>query len=252
MRESGDSGDGEVADCVVRFGLANGGEFDDSLARCRKHTDAWCQLEGQCVELLANARRGSERARGFITAPFEPPQQQQPAQPVGRCPLCGDAGHSYRQGAYDHPARREITQQCPRVLSDSRPCGLRHAFAGPMVTLCRDGLGKLYRGRQRQALFVAAEASVAASFSTSGQSRVPQGLPQRQQRAQPARRCPLCGDAGHLYRQGAYEHPVDREISQRCTLVLSDGKAYNLIHAFAGPIATPCRDGLECKFYRRP
>jgi hypothetical protein len=179
---------------VLLSGLADGGELDDSLAGGRKHTvtarynrdfglvDACCQFEEQCVELLASARRGSEMARGLRTAPFEMPQHQQPAQPAGRCPLCGDAGHSYRQGAYDHPAGREITQQCPLVLLDSKPCGLRHAFAGPMGTLCRDGLeGSVYRRRRRQVLFVAAEASVAASFSASGQSRVPQGLPQRQQ-----------------------------------------------------------------------
>jgi hypothetical protein len=130
---------------VLLSGLADGGEFHDSLAGCRKHTvtarcnqdfglaDAWCQFEEQCVEFLASARKGSEMARGLMTAPFEPPQQQQPAQPAGRCPLCGDAGHSYRQGAYDHPAGREITQQCPLVLSDSKPCGLRHAFSGPMA-----------------------------------------------------------------------------------------------------------------------
>ena len=92
---------------VLLSGLADGVEFDDSLAGCRKHTvkarcnrdfgldDAWCQFEEQCVELLASARRGSERARGLMTAPFEPPQQQQPAQPAGRCPLCGDAEHLY-------------------------------------------------------------------------------------------------------------------------------------------------------------
>ena len=205
------------------------------------------------MELLASARRGSERARGLMTATFEPPQQQQPAQPAGRCPLCGDAGHSYRQGAYDHPAGREITQQCPLVLLDSKPCGLRHAFAGPMGTLCRDGLeGKFYRRRRGQVLFVAAEASVAASFSASGQSRVPQGLPQMQQLAQPAGRCPLCGDAGHTYRQGAYDHPAEREITQRCPQVLSDGKACGLVHAFAGPLGTLCREGLEGRRHRGP
>jgi hypothetical protein len=34
-------------------------------------------------------------ARELLTAPSEPPQQQQPAQPAGRCPLCGDAEHLY-------------------------------------------------------------------------------------------------------------------------------------------------------------
>jgi hypothetical protein len=65
------------------------------------------------------------------------------------CPLCGDAGHSYRQGAYDHPVDREITLQCQLVLADDKPCGLMHAFAGPMRTVCRDGLdSKLYRRPQ--------------------------------------------------------------------------------------------------------
>jgi hypothetical protein len=112
--------------------------------------------------------------------------------------------------------------------------------------------GKFYRRRRRQVLFVAAEASVAASFSASGQSRAPQGLPQRQQLEQPAGRCPLCGDAGHSYRQGAYDHPVDREITQQCPLVLADNKPCGLMQAFAGPMGTLCRDGLEGKFYRRP
>ena len=100
---------------------------------------------------------------------------------------------------------------------------------------------------------VAAEAAVAASMAASGQSRVPQEPPQQQQQmAHPARRCPLCGDAGHSYRQGAYDHPVGREITQRCPLVLSDGKACGLVHAFAGPMGTICRDGLKGKHYRRP
>jgi hypothetical protein len=88
----------------------------------------------------------------------------------------------------------------------------------------------------------AAEAVVAASLAASG--RVPQGPPQQQQRAQPAGRCPLCGDAGHTYKQGAYDHPAEREITQRCPQVLSNGKACGLVHAFAGPLGTLCREGL--------
>ena len=50
---------------VLLSGLADGGEFDDSLAGCRKHTvtarrirdfglyDAWCQFEEQCVRGVA-------------------------------------------------------------------------------------------------------------------------------------------------------------------------------------------------------
>jgi hypothetical protein len=71
------------------------------------------------------------------------------AQPAGRCPLCGDAKHSYKQGAYDHPAEWEITLRCPQVLSDGKACGLVHAFAGPLGTLCRGGWeGRRYRAPQ--------------------------------------------------------------------------------------------------------
>ena len=89
-----------------------------------------------------------------------------------------------------------------------------------------------------------AEAAMAASVAASG--RVPQGPPQQRQR------CPLCGDAKHSYKQGAYDHPADREITQSCPRVLSDGKACGLVHAFAGLLGTPCRGGLEGGRYRAP
>ena len=69
---------------VFLSGLADGGEFDDSLAAWRGHRvtascnrdfgldDGWCQLGEQCVELLASralpSERGSEMARGLLTA----------------------------------------------------------------------------------------------------------------------------------------------------------------------------------------
>ena len=58
------------------------------------------------------------------------------------CPLCGDPNHLYRLGEYDHPADREITVQCPRILSDGAKCGLKHAFSGPLAvgTNCRGNL----------------------------------------------------------------------------------------------------------------
>ena len=60
----------------------------------------------------------------------------------GKCPLCGDPNHVYRKDAYEHPADREITNQCPVILSDSVKCGVRHAFSGPLAvgTHCRGNL----------------------------------------------------------------------------------------------------------------
>jgi hypothetical protein len=113
---------------VLFNGLADGrGKFDDSLAGCRKHTDAsGASSRGSaCVELLASARRGSERAargservRGLTTAllsRFNSSSQRN--RPGGARRVATPAGHSYRQGAYDHPAGREITQRYGRSLS---------------------------------------------------------------------------------------------------------------------------------------
>ena len=113
------------------------------------------------------------------------------------------------------------------------------------------GVGRLAAAAQQGGGGVAAaESAVAASLAASG--RVPQGPPQQQQLAHPVGRCPLCGDAGPMYRQGAYDHPAEREITQRCPQVLSDGKACGLVHAFAGPLGTLCREGLEGRRYHGP
>ena len=47
-----------------------------------------------------------------------------------KCPLCSSTEHPYKAGNYGHVG--EITNPCPRVLADGRPCGLQHAFAGPL------------------------------------------------------------------------------------------------------------------------
>ena len=53
------------------------------------------------------------------------------------CPLCLSRTHVYRTGDYGHKERSTITEACARPQPDGEPCGLVHAFAGPLKTDCR-------------------------------------------------------------------------------------------------------------------
>ncbi|KAK3240812.1 hypothetical protein CYMTET_12999 [Cymbomonas tetramitiformis] len=62
--------------------------------------------------------------------------------------------------------------------------------------------------------------------------------------ATPNRRgpCPLCGGP-HAYRTDAYDHPADVPITKQCNRVRSVNgvrKKCVKLHAFSGPLATPC------------
>jgi hypothetical protein len=47
------------------------------------------------------------------------------------CPLC-DGPHSYgAKRGYNHPLHIPITKECPKVMTDGKKCGKKHAFAGP-------------------------------------------------------------------------------------------------------------------------
>ncbi|KAK3247993.1 hypothetical protein CYMTET_42529 [Cymbomonas tetramitiformis] len=57
---------------------------------------------------------------------------------VGPCPLCGGA-HSYRAGAYNHPAELPILRTCNRIKTIGgvrKKCIVKHAFSGPLITPC--------------------------------------------------------------------------------------------------------------------
>ncbi len=54
-----------------------------------------------------------------------------------KCPLCLSAEHVYHAGNYGHKEGMKITQACTKVMSDGAPCGLRHAFTGPLQSPCR-------------------------------------------------------------------------------------------------------------------
>jgi len=57
--------------------------------------------------------------------------------PGGKCPLCLSKKHKYRAGDYGHKDKNTITQSCARAQPDGNPCGLVHAFAGPLASDCR-------------------------------------------------------------------------------------------------------------------
>eukprot|EP00959_Pyramimonas_sp_CCMP1952_P038422 803941-Pyramimonas_sp.AAC.4 len=52
------------------------------------------------------------------------------------CPLCGSSAHTYsmRRG-YTHEG--PITVPCTQPGPDGKPCGLLHAYRGPLRTPCR-------------------------------------------------------------------------------------------------------------------
>ena len=59
------------------------------------------------------------------------------------------------------------------------------------------------------------------------------------------RDCRLCGSSEHAYSKGHYDHPADQPITIPCNNRLRDGELCNLLHAFSGPLRTPCRGGLR-------
>ena len=57
--------------------------------------------------------------------------------------------------------------------------------------------------------------------------------------------CVLCGSLSHQYTQGSYGHLAEHKITVTCPLTLSDGSPCGGLHAFSGPLKSPCRGGLE-------
>ena len=54
--------------------------------------------------------------------------------------------------------------------------------------------------------------------------------------------CPLCLSTGHKYLFGNYGH-TNQPITQACPQRQSDGQVCGGMHAFSGPLKTPCRLG---------
>jgi hypothetical protein len=125
---------------VFLSGLADDGEFDDSLAAWRGHRvmarcnhdfgldDGWCQLGERCVELLAiralPSERGSEMARGLLTAVYD--SAREPVMGGGRCVA------RTTSGAF---CRERISER-GRGAGELRLCGLHvgeHAVERPVA-----------------------------------------------------------------------------------------------------------------------
>jgi hypothetical protein len=54
------------------------------------------------------------------------------------CPLCGgDHTYSSKKG-YHHPPHIPITRGCPKVMTDGKACGKKHAFMGPLAEKDRE------------------------------------------------------------------------------------------------------------------
>ena len=81
---------------------------------------------------------GDHQAAVRTAVPLAMPKKEKlDKAPVGKCPLCLSKNHKYRAGDYGHKDKNTITQSCARAQPDGNPCGLVHAFAGPLASDCR-------------------------------------------------------------------------------------------------------------------
>ena len=56
---------------------------------------------------------------------------------------------------------------------------------------------------------------------------------------EPPKKCGLCNSTEHVYYAGAYLHPADEPITNRCPRT-KDGKQCKLYHAYTGDLKSPC------------
>jgi hypothetical protein len=111
---------------VLLSGLADGGEFDDSLADWRDHTVTarcnrdvgldvgLCHFGEQCVELLASAlpsERGSEMTRGLLTALCDSARELDMGKPA-RGRMEGLRGGDLNEAARFHTPRGDRRLWC--------------------------------------------------------------------------------------------------------------------------------------------
>ena len=104
----------------------------------------------------------------------------------------------------------------------------------------------MYHHIKRAEEAVLALAKSASGFpAASNDSEKPGSSRAKTNASQSDRRCRLCGSSTHIYGKGRYEHRADQPITIPCRNRLTDGEKCLLMHAFSGPLATPCRGGLE-------
>jgi len=91
--------------------------------------------------------------------------------------------------------------------------------------------------RAEEAVQAVAKRAVPVNHTPSAQPEYSSSKPK-------GKSCGLCYSRDHEYRKKAYGHPADAPITKTCNVKLADGNLCGLKHAWTGPLASPCRDGL--------